>query len=655
MADPQNKSIGNVADPAFTQNGAFNINEQWATGVRYEVKLDQGSLTGGNIKFLNGRKQVASIQLSSREEAVEILGERNVENIEAAKGKDKDVAEPGTAKGKLQSEDLAFHTSYTPDQKPENTIEQRPERDMSLDAQALAFAAKRRGELTRTRQRRQDEEIVAEEKAAFAELSERVLLAQKNPDLPAQDKAMLGEALKEATEWVNERTDGTEAERYQAANRVLDKAEVEAERFHAERQPASETVPRNKPRAVDAANRSDAADRSNAVPAAIKQRFVQVNEKYYFQDKTHAFDDRGAKLATKHENQEVVRSLVAIAHARGWERINVKGTEEFRRGAWLEASLTGIEVSGYKPTKVERAHLENLLSRSGRENTLENASDRRQLQTAGKPVAVARDSSQAAANRAVAPSNGARRTLTSDKEQAAAVTHAGGSGAPSPEQSAPAAGSPALRPGVVTGKLLDHGEAHYQNDKKKELSYFVKVETPTGERTVWGVDLRRAMAEAGVQKGEKVALEKIDREPVIAKEKVFDKQGNQVGNREVDAIKNRWSVGSLDKAEAFVSGDRTEVVKKHPDLAPAYGTVAAARKFAEKNFANKEDQERFVAVAQQVVSEKIAHGEAVPAPKIREARVAKKEQQAEQGQPRGVAVAPTAAVGASGSDRSLTR
>lgn len=98
---------------------------------------------------------------------------------------------------------------------------------------------------------------------------------------------------------------------------------------------------------------------------------------------------------------------------------------------------------------------------------------------------------------------------------------------------------------------------------------------------------------------------------------MFDQVGKEVGKRDVDAIKNRWSVGSLDKAEAFVSGDRAEVVKKHPDLAPAFGTVAAARKFAEKNFANKEDQARFVAVAQQVVAEKIAHGENVPAPKIR--------------------------------------
>ena len=646
MAAPQNKSIGNVADPAFTQNGAFNINEQWATGVRYEVKLDQGAFTGGNIKFLNGRKPIASMQLSSREEAVEILGERNVENIEAAKGKDKDAAEPGTAKGKLQSEDLAFNKSYTPDQKPENTIEQRPERDMSLDEQALAFAARRREELARSQmQRRQDEELVVEEKDKFAHLYEVASEVRRDAGLPDESKAKLATALdainqKDGQPGGKDRSAGAFDKLYAAVSDVYNSAGV------------NKAAKARLRRGLGPIDKTKATDRTKAVPDAIKQRFVQVDDKYYFQDKSHAFDDRGSKLATKHENQEVTRSLVAIAHARGWDRITVKGTEEFRRAAWLEASLSGMEVSGYKPTKVERAHLENLLTRSGRENTIENTSDRSQSQTASRSGVAARDASteasQSAASGTAAPAARARRTLTPDKEEAATVATSG-------EPSASASASPALRPGVVAGKLLDHGEANYQNDPKKEQSYFVKVETPNGERTVWGVDLRRAMAESGVQKGERIALEKMSREPVVAKEKVFDQAGNEVGKRDVDAIKNRWSVGSVDKAEAFVNGNRAEVVKKHPDLAPAFGTVAAARKFAEKNFTSKEDQARFVAVAQQVVAEKIAHGESVPAPKLREARVVKKEVQKEPEQPRSAPVAPAAAVGATGGERSLSR
>ncbi|WJS77195.1 hypothetical protein BXO447_023240 (plasmid) [Xanthomonas oryzae pv. oryzae] len=521
-----------MAEPAFNEKGAFNINDQWATGLRYEVKLDGGSFAGGTIKFINGRKQVASAKIGSREDAVEIIGERNVENIEAGKGKEKD-APPGTARGKLQAENLSFKQSYTPDKKPVNEIEATIERDTSLDKDVQAFLAKRREEMARSRQQRLQ--------------NERIVSTEERGDYGADTKT---------------------------AN-------------------------------TEATPRQSVEDRTKAVPDAVKQRFIQVDNKFHFPDKTLAFEDHGRKLATRSENQEVVRSVVAIAHARGWERIVVRGTEEFRRGAWLEASLTGIEVSGYKPTKVEKAHLATLLERQGgiRENSIEERQPREREFVSTRPEQPPTTSTAPA---------GSKRTLTPNADhEAAAETPSGRNG-----------DGVKLRDGVLTGRLLEHGEANYKHDPKKEKSYFVKVETERGgERTVWGVDLRRAVAESGVAIGDRVAIEKVDSKSVTAKERVFDKDGNEVGERAVDAHRNRWQVGSLEKAEAFTRNDRAEVVKKHPDLAPAYGTVAAAQKFAEKQFANKEDQARFVSIARQVVAEKIAHGENVPAPKIRQAKV----------------------------------
>jgi len=529
-----------MVEQAFNQNGAFKINDQYATGMRYEVTLDGDQFAGGTIKFMNGRKQVASVQIESREEAVEILGERNVENIEAAKGKEKDSA-PGTAKGKLQSEHLAYKESYTPDKKPENTVEAGADRQAGeLDAEVSSWVAKRRDQMIRSRQQRiQNERIVA---------AEDMIAPAGRPDVDTGTPTAKG--------GTNER----------------------------------------------------AANRSKATPAPVKERFIQADNKYYFPDKTHAFDDRGTKLATRSENQEVVRSIVAIAQARGWDRVTVRGTEDFRRAAWLEASLSGIEVGGYKPSKVKKAHLETLLDRSGQENSVERGADRQQS-TAPERTGPGTAKQPKAAGKA--PS-GNRPAATADASQEATAS------APA----APAASSVPLRAGVVAGKLLEHGEAKYQHDPKKESSYFVKVETARGEQTVWSVHLKRAVAESGVAVGENIAIEKQGSKPVTARERVFDESGKAVGERPVETHRNKWFVGSVDKAEAFAQGDRAEVVKKHPDLAPAYGTVSAARKFAEKQFPdNKEDQARFVAVAQQVVAEKIAHGEPVPAPKIRETKV----------------------------------
>ncbi|MFZ3179722.1 MAG: LPD7 domain-containing protein [Methylocystis silviterrae] len=54
------------------------------------------------------------------------------------------------------------------------------------------------------------------------------------------------------------------------------------------------------------------------------------------------------------------RDLVAIAAHRGWERIKLTGSAEFRREAWLAASARRIEAKGYKPTEIDRAALEKM-------------------------------------------------------------------------------------------------------------------------------------------------------------------------------------------------------------------------------------------------------------------------------------------------------
>jgi hypothetical protein len=102
-----------------------------------------------------------------------------------------------------------------------------------------------------------------------------------------------------------------------------------------------------------------ADDMSSVVPKSVARRFLRVETEYYFQDRTPAFSDRGSKLATRSANLEVVRSMVEIAKARGWDTITVKGAEEFRRSAWMEATQDGLTVAGYKPTGLDLAVLAN--------------------------------------------------------------------------------------------------------------------------------------------------------------------------------------------------------------------------------------------------------------------------------------------------------
>ena len=65
------------------------------------------------------------------------------------------------------------------------------------------------------------------------------------------------------------------------------------------------------------------------------------------------------------------------------------------------------------------------------------------------------------------------------------------------------------------GRLVEHGAAPYEHQPGKSDSYFVTLENYKGEqRTLWGVDLERAMKEAAPEIGEKIGLQHEGSTPV---------------------------------------------------------------------------------------------------------------------------------------------
>jgi len=102
-----------------------------------------------------------------------------------------------------------------------------------------------------------------------------------------------------------------------------------------------------------------------------KYRIEGDNEKgkYYFKESPDvvAFKDKGAKLVTKSTATSVATSMVALAEAKNWESIKLSGSKKFKQEVWMEASLRGMEVSGYKPSEQDLQNLAN------RQNKIENA------------------------------------------------------------------------------------------------------------------------------------------------------------------------------------------------------------------------------------------------------------------------------------------
>lgn len=305
-----------------------------------------------------------------------------------------------------------------------------------------------------------------------------------------------------------------------------------------------------------------------AIPAEVRQRFVQVGNGYFFPDGARAFTDRGRKLTTPSENTEVVRSLIAIAQARGWRDVTIEGSERFRKDAWFAAKLVGLEVRGYTPNELEEGQLIRRLARN---------------------TSSARDS---------APMQENQPPL--EREEGTVIGNA-------------------KSESLITGRLLDHGQAHYRHDPQGPMSYFVRIETARGERDIWGVDLERAFRESLTHPkvGDVVGLRAIGKEPVTVKSRERDASGELVAERDRLAHRNRWLIEQRDFFASRAQAARTlrdeaidarEAVKQHPELAGTYLQLRAAE-LAARRIRDPEDRRTFVATVRRALAEAVARGE----------------------------------------------
>jgi putative DNA primase/helicase len=317
------------------------------------------------------------------------------------------------------------------------------------------------------------------------------------------------------------------------------------------------------------------------IPDEVLKRFVQIKNAYFFADGAKAFTDRGDRLTTPSENTEVVRSLVSIAQARGWNEVVVRGSERFRREAWAAARTVGLDVRGYKPTEFEQGRLVRSLA------------ERSAGHSQGRAAAEAPD-----------------RT----------------------EQSPPTAQSErGTRSGaLLTGRLVEHGRAPYQHDPKEPMSYYVKIETAKGDRTVWGVDLERAIKESLSRPaiGDAVGLRSIRKEPVKVKAEQRDGDGKVVGAKDLETHRNRWIVEKQEFFEQRAQAARTlgdpsidakQGGRRHPELTGSYLQIHAAE-LAAKQLRDPQDQKRFVEKVREALAASVARGEPLPPVRLREVR-----------------------------------
>lgn len=106
------------------------------------------------------------------------------------------------------------------------------------------------------------------------------------------------------------------------------------------------------------------------LPSTIKNNYIaKVKNRYFASEKVHfyerdsedttvAFEDRNKTLNTSREDVKTIKAMIDVAQAKNWSSIKIKGTEAFRREAWLEANIRGLEVKGYTPNEKDLVELE---------------------------------------------------------------------------------------------------------------------------------------------------------------------------------------------------------------------------------------------------------------------------------------------------------
>ncbi len=333
----------------------------------------------------------------------------------------------------------------------------------------------------------------------------------------------------------------------------------------------------------------ESADDVAVIPNTLVKRYLVADNKFYFRDDPNllAFEDKGKRLSTEHNDPQVAKSMVELAEAKRWNSLKVKGSEEFRREVWRFASLRGLEVQGYQPSDVEKAELAERMKELNvrTANSIEQGSDREKAQPRAakslQPEAGAKDRPMVATSDATQE---ARINLTKPQKIAVdtlrAILTERGDSAKAVEMAAQLASQRFQQQRVYVGRLIAHGSAPYNNQPNEKPNYFVTLNTINGERTVWGVDLERAMTAEGVKTGDDLAVVARGKKRVKVAAHERDAAGTPTGRQiDTEVERNTWEVGKLDKmreeARERISRAAQQSERNEPSV-PIYDTKTKA-------------------------------------------------------------------------------
>lgn len=203
----------------------------------------------------------------------------------------------------------------------------------------------------------------------------------------------------------------------------------------------------------------------------------------------------------------------------------------------------------------------------------------------------------------------------------------GAAGAPStstPPRPPPRREAP--RPAVdrlVSGELLRHGPARYRDEQNGAPSYYITVRTERGERTLWGWEIERALADSRTKPkiGEQVGVRENGIDPMTFVLRERDDRGHVVNEWRKDTPRPHWIIEKREffnerAAAAKALRDprtlRHEAIRNHPELKGAYWALDGAVKTAARANLDPRSSQRFVDMVREALAFTIERGEPPP-------------------------------------------
>jgi len=309
-----------------------------------------------------------------------------------------------------------------------------------------------------------------------------------------------------------------------------------------------------------------ATDNDRHMPDTVNRQFLKVrDDRYHFKKSPDdlAFIDKGNKLETPSSSHMVAETLVRVAERRGWDEIRVTGSETFRREVWYEAARRGMTVRGYTPTEVDKAKLAEWLREQNHSTPTQtntgNARVRAYLtEPPAKALEKAPELAGAFAARAAIKEYLASTSLTGQEQ--ATILH-------KVDERMQADLRKGHLPKVnkeehiqgIAGKVQEYGAARYNFQDSESASFFVRVETEKGLRTLWGKDLERAIKDSNIQKGQNAIFSITATEQVTVNANVLNKStGTVVATRPTLATRNTWQATAYEQEKVRVLEKRKQ-------------------------------------------------------------------------------------------------